>query len=108
MKIFQYICHSFLFVLVNINLNVQNVKSEYIVEDKPRIWNKIPKYFVKETVYQFLNENMITNCYYYKEYEEQLLLKCWKNNHLADVTIQISNTKKKKKIYAKPYLSIVV
>ena len=42
--------------------------------NKPRVWERIPQYFVSNRVVGFLNENRITNCFEYVETETNLLL----------------------------------
>ena len=74
---------------------------------KPRIWNKIPKFVVYNHVENFLNENRITNCYEYLETPSNLLLKCWRDNSLTDVSIEI-NPNKKQKNYNFIGLSVVI
>lgn len=61
---------------------------------KPRIWRRIPKYVVDQRVMRFLNSNQITNCFEYRETQTNLLLKCWRNNKLTDISIEINPGKK--------------
>lgn len=56
---------------------------------KPRIWLRIPPFFVKERVYNFIQTNMINNCFEFQETHTNLLLKCWRNNKIVDVNINI-------------------
>lgn len=74
----------------------------------PRVWERIPKYFVDNQVQNFLNENRITNCYNYLESPTNLLLKCWRDNSLVDVSIDIKPSYKKKHTLNSYYLSVVV
>ena len=67
--------------------------------EKPRVWERIPRYVVSNYVNSFLNENRITNCYNYIEDRNNLLLKCWRDERLTDVSIKIYPNKKKKTIY---------
>ena len=62
--------------------------------NKPRVWERIPQYFVSNRVVGFLNENRITNCFEYVETETNLLLKCWRDNKLTDVSIEINPSNK--------------
>ena len=64
---------------------------------EPRLWTKIPKYYVDDRVYIFLNENRITNCFEYQYSQTNLLLKCWRENQLMDVSIKITPSKKQRK-----------
>ena len=66
--------------------------------DKPRVWERIPQYFVSNRVVGFLNENRITNCFEYVETETNLLLKCWRDNKLTDVSIEINPSKKEQQL----------
>ena len=53
------------------------------------IWLRIPQFFVKESVYNFLDNHQIDNCFYKVQDEYTLLLKCWRGNELVDVSINI-------------------
>ena len=66
--------------------------------NKPRVWERIPQYFVSNRVVGFLNENRITNCFEYVETETNLLLKCWRDNKLTDVSIEINPSKKEQQL----------
>ena len=59
------------------------------IESKPRLWTRIPQYFVDDRVSNFLNQNRITNCFEFTETPTNLLLKCWRDNKLTDVSIEI-------------------
>ena len=56
---------------------------------KPRLYVKIPQFFVYNRVESFLNENAITNCFEYRESPTNLLLKCWRDNQVVNVDINI-------------------
>jgi hypothetical protein len=86
----------FLFIIFLI-LSFFTRNTESYSSNKPRVWNKIPKFMVYEHVEYFLNENRITNCYEYLETSNNLLLKCWRDNKLTDVSIDINPSKKEKK-----------
>lgn len=64
--------------------------------DRVRIWERIPYHYVDNRVSGFLNENRIVNCYEFRETETSLLLKCWRDNKLTDVSININPIKKKR------------
>lgn len=64
--------------------------------NKPRLWTRIPQFYVDNRVQQFINQNRITNCFEYQETETNLLLKCWRDNKLTDVSININPTKQKR------------
>jgi len=53
------------------------------------IWLRIPQFFVKDSVYNFLDNHQINNCFYKVQDEDTLLLKCWRDNKLVDVFINI-------------------
>ena len=55
------------------------------------IWYRIPKYYVSDSVNNFLKNHQINNCFYKLEDEDTLLLKCMRNNKLVDVEISIQN-----------------
>ncbi len=61
------------------------------------IWLRIPPFFVKDSVYNFLDNHQINNCFYKLEDNDTLLLKCWRNNKLVDVTINIHQSYKEKR-----------
>lgn len=61
----------------------------YSTPNKSRIWERIPKNTVDNHVISYFNENNIVNCYKFLEYNN-LLLKCWVNNSLVDVSILIN------------------
>ena len=63
------------------------------------IWYRIPQFLVSEHVSNFLADHKINNCFYKFEDSDTLLLKCYRNNKLVDVNINIKNINKKKNIY---------
>ena len=65
-----------------------------VTANKPRLYTRIPQYLVDDRVSNFLNENRITNCFEFRETETNLLLKCWRDNQLTDVSIEINPGKK--------------
>ena len=67
-----------------------------VTANKPRLYTRIPQYYVDTRVSNFLNENRITNCFEFRETETNLLLKCWRDNKLTDVSININPTKQKR------------
>ena len=56
---------------------------------KPRIYIRIPQHFVHDRVIQFLNTNRKNNCFEFEESPTNLLLKCWRENQLVNVDINI-------------------
>ena len=70
-----------------------------VINAKPRLYTRIPKFFVDDRVSNFLNENRITNCFEFRETETNLLLKCWRDNKLADVSIDINPGKREQKSF---------
>ena len=68
-----------------------------VQSSKPRLWNRIPQHFVDYRVSGFLNENRITNCFEYVESPTNLLLKCWRDNKLTDVSIEINPSYKRQR-----------
>ena len=65
-----------------------------VVTAKPRLYTRIPQYLVDDRVSNFLNQNRITNCFEFRETETNLLLKCWRDNKLTDVSIDINPGKR--------------
>ena len=78
---------NYLFVLLTLLFCIVNA-------NKPRLYTRIPQYFVDDRVSNFLNENRITNCFEFRETETNLLLKCWRDNKLTDVSIDINPGKR--------------
>ena len=70
-----------------------------VTANKPRVYTRIPKFFVDDRVSNFLNENRITNCFEFRETETNLLLKCWRDNKLTDVSIDINPGKREYRPY---------
>ena len=66
---------------------------------KPRLWTRIPQFYVSERVNNFINSNGITNCFEFQETPTNLLLKCWRDNKLVDVSIDIKNKYKNNNRY---------
>jgi len=65
------------------------------------IWLRIEHFFVKDTVFNFLDNNQINNCFYKVQDEGNLLLKCLRNNKLVDVSINIEENYDKRIITTK-------
>jgi hypothetical protein len=76
--------------------------------DRPRVWDRIPQFYVDQRVQNFINQNRLTNCFEFVENEQYLKLKCWKDNKLTDVDIMINPGKPKKKHYVNDFLSVVI
>ena len=76
--------------------------------DRPRVWDRIPQFYVDQRVQNFINQNRLTNCFEFVENEQYLKLKCWRDNKLTDVDIMINPGKPKKKHYVNDFLSIVI
>ena len=56
-----------------------------------QLYNRIPENYVDMRIEYFLAENKINNCFEYIESPDILLLKCWRNNQLVNVKIDIEN-----------------
>ena len=67
--------------------------------DKPRIWTRIPKFYVEERVKYFLDKNRITDCFSFQETPTNLLLKCKIDNMLTDVSIKINPSERKRRYF---------
>jgi hypothetical protein len=76
----------------------------------PRLWNRIPEYSVNYRIIDFLNNNKINNCFEYIESPTHLKLKCWRENELTNIDIEINKNRFDNKIYLdiQPYESAVV
>ena len=74
--------------------------SDGYILTRPRVFSRIPKFFVYEKLENFLKYNGINDCFFYEESEINLLMKCLKNNRLVDVDIMITDTDTKKIISA--------
>ena len=57
----------------------------------PVIWDRVPQFKVNNRVTSFLNKQGINNCYEYEENRDNLYLKCWVDNELINVDININN-----------------
>ena len=66
-----------------------------IESNRVRIWTRIPKFYVYERVKYFLDTHKLNNCFYFKETEYNLLLKCKRENEIVDINIDINRFKKK-------------
>ncbi len=62
----------------------------------PRLWTRIDQGLVGYKVIDFLNINRINNCFEYVENPTHLKLKCWRDNKLTNVNIEILEKKDKK------------
>lgn len=69
-------------------------------EDRVRVYERIPENMVATSVYNFLNDNDITNCFSFQESNTQLLLKCWRYNKLINAEINIYDDDEKHRLYA--------
>ena len=67
--------------------------------DKPRLWTRVPKFYVNERVKLFLSNNRISDCFSFQETPTNLLLKCKIDEQLTDVSIQINPSYKKRRYF---------
>lgn len=65
------------------------------------IWLRIEPFLVKDSVFDFLDNNKINNCFYKVQDEGTLLLKCLRNNKLVDVFIHIEENYDKRVVTSK-------
>tara|TARA_B000000557_G_C20795261_1_gene452955 strand:- start:1238 stop:1531 length:294 start_codon:yes stop_codon:yes gene_type:complete len=79
-----------LLLLLLICVNKVNSNRRILINNGGIIWDRIPKYMVKEKVYNFLDENGVNNCFQHIENKDLMLLKCWINNMLVDITIELT------------------
>ena len=79
-----------IFTLLNITYNVMSYK--------PRLYTRIPEHFVYDRVRGFLNQNEINNCFEFRESPTNLLLKCWRDNQVVNVDINIDKEYQKRYI----------
>ena len=61
----------------------------YIYKCYGQVYHRIPRYMVYERVEYFLRDNIINNCFEYREDKNKLSLKCWRHDRLVDVKINI-------------------
>ena len=90
----------YLFLLVTLLFCIVNA-------NKPRLYTRIPQYFVADAVYGFIQDNRLSNCFEFLENDNQLLLKCWRDNKLVDAEINIIDRNRKNVPYY-PALSVVI
>ena len=64
---------------------------EYSNDNKVRVWQPLMTNLVQDRLDNFLYSNNITNCYDFLEDYNHLLLKCWTNKDLVDVSILVKN-----------------
>ena len=55
-----------------------------------RIYERIPRNYVANTIYYFVKENDINDCFSYREDYDHLLLKCLRDGELLNVEITIN------------------
>ena len=67
--------------------------------DRPRVWTRIPEFYVNDRVRYFLNRNRITDCFSFQETPTNLLLKCKIDNMLTDVSIEINPSKRRRRYF---------
>ena len=79
---------------------LNNLRCDSYLIQRPRVFTRIPQYYVYDKVEFFLKQNGINNCFEYRESETQLLLKCLKNNRLVDVNIELLNNKEQKNFFS--------
>ena len=68
------------------------------------LWYRIPKFAVDDHVIHFLKTRGINNCFYKIVSDDKLVLKCWRDETLVDVSIDIAISFKKQIMFN--YLSI--
>ena len=86
-----------LFILISLPASVSQ---PLLLPERPRLYNRIPKFYVYDSVRTFLNEQELNNCYDFRETQTMMLLKCWRRQKLLDVVIQVLPAEKKKKAIA--------
>jgi hypothetical protein len=55
-----------------------------------RIYERIPRNYVANTIFYFVKENDINNCFSYREDYDHLLLKCLRDAELLNIEITIN------------------
>ena len=61
-----------------------------VFSNQVRIYERIPRNYVANTIYDFVKENDINDCFSYREDYDHLLLKCLRDNELLNVEITIN------------------
>ena len=85
-------CNYFVIILVIIMaFNVYARFPDYGNDNKIRVWEPVMEQDVLSRLYNFLLANNITNCYEFEEERSHLLLKCWSNEFVVDVSIMTRN-----------------
>ena len=64
---------------------------DYGNDNKVRVWEPLLTNSIQDRLGDFLYSNNITNCYEFLEEPSHLLLKCWTNTDLVDVSILVKN-----------------
>ena len=73
----------FILLIINYIINLS------IAFNKPRLYTRVPQFMVDNRIKYFLNDNRITNCFEFRENPTNLLLKCWRENQLVNININI-------------------
>ena len=63
-------------------------------DGRARLWNKVPKYHVYDSIDSFLNTHQIYDCFYFVEQPTQLRFKCLRENKLIDVSLELKPIRK--------------
>lgn len=63
-------------------------------DGRARLWNRVPKFHVYDAIESFLNHHNIYDCFYFVEKPTQLRFKCFHDNKLSDVSLELNPIKK--------------
>ena len=64
---------------------------DYGNDNKVRVWEPVIEQDVLGRLYEFLITNNVTNCFEFEEERTHLLLKCWSNQYMVDVSVMTRN-----------------
>ena len=76
-----------LVIITTVTSSIYNEFPDYGNDDKVRVWEPVISNNILDRLYDFLNSNNITNCYEFQEEQHHLLLKCWNNQYVVDVSV---------------------
>ena len=80
-----------LVIITTVTSSFYNEFPDYGNDNKVRVWEPVMSNNILDRLYNFLNNNNITNCYEFEEEQHHLLLKCWSNEYVVDVSVMARN-----------------
>ena len=86
-----YFIMTALLIITTVTSRIYNDFPDYGNDNKVRVWESVMSDTILDRLYNFLNNNNITNCYEFEEEQHHLLLKCWSNEYVVDVSVMTRN-----------------